>query len=158
MTGSSVLSKRLLWPRSRGSSLRVWRIWGPRSQEPDALRSSSFSIIKVALWAEGESEHFRASSHRWLQHLQWTLPGHASKCDQEPKPVTVQVVSLFGHRKLKKGSILERKQAVWKTVSFIGSLSENQLLHLNQAKEMGFLGEQSQALHLSGDENSCWQQ
>lgn len=106
----------------RGSSLRVWRIWGPRSQEPDALHSSSFSIIKVALWAEGEPEHFRASGHQWLQHLQWTLPGHGSKCNQEPKPVTVQVVSLFGHKKLKTGSILERKQAVWKTLSFIGSL------------------------------------
>ena len=148
---------------SRGSSpLRVWRIRGPVGpgpcgQEPDGLHSSSLSISKAALWAKGESEHFRAPGHRWLQHLQWTLPGHRSKCNQEPTPVTVQVVSLFGHKSLKKGSILERKQAVWKTLSFMGSLSENQLLHLNQAKKVGFLGEQSQAFHLSSDENSYWQ-
>lgn len=63
-----------------------------------------------------------------------------------------QVVSLFGHKSSKR-SILE-SNCLENFLSFMGNLSENQLLHLNQAKKVGFLGEQSQAFHLSSDENS----
>lgn len=58
---------------------------------------------KAALWAE--EVRTLSISKPWLPVAPASpvdLPGPGSRCDQEPTPVTVQVVSLFGHKSSKK--------------------------------------------------------